>query len=95
GDFPYFGATDVVLGVRERISPSSAPEFYRPGTLNDPGNIHRYHFWSLHPNGGNWLFADGHVGFITYSAGTQVLPGGVTLMEALASRAGGEVVPGN
>ncbi|MDW8224226.1 MAG: DUF1559 domain-containing protein, partial [Gemmatales bacterium] len=48
GDFPYFGATDVVLGVRERISPSSAPEFYRPGTLNDPGNIHRYHFWSLH-----------------------------------------------
>ena len=100
GDFPYFGSTDVVLGVRERIgSPSGPVDFYRPGTLIDPQNIHRYHFWSLHAGGGMWLFADGHVQFITYSAGTTnvALPTGgtTTLLEALASRAGGEVAAPN
>jgi prepilin-type N-terminal cleavage/methylation domain-containing protein/prepilin-type processing-associated H-X9-DG protein len=92
GDSPYFGATDVVLGVRERAgSPGAAPDFYRPGTLNDPTDIHRYHFWSLHPGGGMWLFADGHVQFISYAAGTNTIPNtSITLLEALASREGGE-----
>lgn len=98
GDYPYFGATDVVLGVREIITgvPNGTRDFYRPGTIFDPNNVHRYHFWSLHPNGGMWLWADGHVSFINYSAATQtvVKPNGttVTLMEAYASRAGAEVV---
>ena len=39
-----------------------------------------------------WLFADGHVQFITYAAGTQFVSGTTTVMEALATRAGGEVV---
>jgi prepilin-type N-terminal cleavage/methylation domain-containing protein/prepilin-type processing-associated H-X9-DG protein len=96
GDSPHFGATDVVLGVRERaMTPAAAPDFYRPGNLNDPNDEHRYHFWSLHPGGGMWLFADGHVQFITYSAGTAdvgVVGGiNVSMMEALASRSGGEV----
>ena len=96
GDYPYFGATDVVLGVRERASaPSAAPDFFRPGTLNDPQDIHRNHFWSLHPGGGMWLFVDGHVQFVTYSAGTAnvavVNNINVSLLEALASRNGGEV----
>ena len=86
GKPPYFGTTDVVLGVRERVTPAGAPESYRPGDLNDTGVPQSYHFWSLHPGGGNWLFADGHVQFLTYS----VAASGV--MEALASRAGGETV---
>jgi prepilin-type processing-associated H-X9-DG protein len=95
GDFPYFGATDVVLGVRERAeSPTAAPDFFRPGNLNDPQDLHRYHFWSLHPGGAMWLMADGSVRFITYSVGTQtvgVQSGiNVSLLEAMASRDGGE-----
>jgi prepilin-type N-terminal cleavage/methylation domain-containing protein/prepilin-type processing-associated H-X9-DG protein len=93
GDMPYFGTTDVVLGVREVTNgaPNGPRDFFRPGQLNDPTNIHRYHFWSLHPNGGNFAFADGGVRYITYSAGTSNVAGGMTLMEALASRNGGEV----
>jgi prepilin-type processing-associated H-X9-DG protein len=93
GDFPYFGATDVVLGVRERTSPSAPPDFFRPGTMNDPNNIHRYHFWSLHTGGANWLFADGGVRLVTYSAGTQTHSMAGTLLEAMASRDGGKSTP--
>jgi prepilin-type processing-associated H-X9-DG protein len=49
----------------------------RPGSQCDV-----YHFWSLHPGGANWLFADGSVRFLRYDA-DSVLP-------ALATRAGGE-----
>jgi len=97
GDFPYFGATDVVLGVREVTNgaPNGPRDFFRPGDLNDPQNIHRFHFWSLHPGGGNFLFADGSARLITYSAGTQNIGNGITLLEALASRSGGEAFSAN
>ena len=42
------------------------------------------HFWSPHPGGANFAFADGSVRFLSYSADT-ILP-------ALATRAGGETV---
>ena len=42
-------------------------------------------FWSLHPGGANFAFADGSVKFLRYSA-ADILP-------ALATRAGGEAVP--
>jgi prepilin-type N-terminal cleavage/methylation domain-containing protein/prepilin-type processing-associated H-X9-DG protein len=93
----YFGEGDQVLGVRARLlNPGTAPDFYRPGTLHDPVNDHVDHYWSLHPGGGMWAFADGSVRFISYSAGTKVITRisniDVTLMEAFASRQGGEVI---
>ncbi len=55
---------------------------FRPGRLSNPCD--RYHFWSLHSGGANWLRADGGVLFITY-ANSSIMP-------ALATRAGGESV---
>ena len=43
-----------------------------------------FHFWSLHPVGGNFAFADGSVRFLAYPA-DSILP-------ALSTRAGGESV---
>jgi prepilin-type N-terminal cleavage/methylation domain-containing protein/prepilin-type processing-associated H-X9-DG protein len=77
GDWPYFGSTDNVLGVSERDpnnQPKYVPEYYRLGDLNDPTGEHRWHFWSLHPDGANWLLADGSVSFISYAVGMQILP---------------------
>lgn len=96
GDSPYFGATDVVLGVFERAgTPSATPDFFRPGAVQDPGSTHRYHFWSLHPGGANWLLADGSVRFLSYSSGgPQNITGSAytpTIIEAMATRDRGEV----
>jgi len=89
-----FGAGDCLLGVRERIpTMTTAPGLYRPGSPNNSSDYN--HYWSFHPGGGMWLMADGSVRFIAYSAGsnvvTQVSGVNVTLLEAMASRAGGEV----
>jgi prepilin-type processing-associated H-X9-DG protein len=82
------GGGDSFLGVRELrdavILPMCAPSptSFRPGRLDDMCDV--VHFWSLHPGGANFAFADGSVRFLSYSADT-ILP-------ALATRAGGEVV---
>jgi prepilin-type processing-associated H-X9-DG protein len=95
GDYPYFGATDVVLGTNEYdpngqiCSPpcptNRGPEFYRPGALQDPPDCHRWHFWSLHPAGANFLMGDGHVRNLPYSINQQIFT-------ALGTRNGGEVL---
>jgi prepilin-type N-terminal cleavage/methylation domain-containing protein len=92
GEWPWFGAPDVVLGVEE-IDANNPPqtehtphEFYRPGDLNDPNYYHRWHHWSAHTGGGNWLLGDGSVQFITYAAGKTVLP-------AMATRSGDAGIP--
>jgi prepilin-type N-terminal cleavage/methylation domain-containing protein/prepilin-type processing-associated H-X9-DG protein len=95
GDLPYFGATDVVLGVLERpLAPTAAPDFFRDGAVQDPTDLHRYHFWSLHPGGANWALADGSVTFISYEAGGPENASSPTVVEAMATRAGGETVSG-
>lgn len=53
-----------------------------PGRLDNLCD--RYHLWSLHGGGANFLFADGSGRFLAYSA--------EPLMTALASRSGGEAV---
>jgi prepilin-type N-terminal cleavage/methylation domain-containing protein/prepilin-type processing-associated H-X9-DG protein len=62
------------------------PQWFRQGDINNPcdGN----HYWSLHTGGGNWAFCDGSVRFLSYTIGTAV-------QGALATKNGGEVIPGD
>ena len=53
------------------------------GSLNNTCDL--FHFWSLHPNGTNFLLADGSVRFITFDTPQS-------LMVALSTRSGGEPV---
>ena len=84
------GTADMVLGVRENIPPGDAfipdcgglPARFAPGRIDNMCDV--FHFWSLHPGGANFLFADGSVRFLAYSADA--------IMPALATRSGGEVV---
>jgi prepilin-type processing-associated H-X9-DG protein/prepilin-type N-terminal cleavage/methylation domain-containing protein len=85
------GSADIVLGVREPnlqtimtgspCGPGNYP--FMPATgLNDPCGM--FHYWSPHPGGANFAFADGSVRFLRYEANS--------IMPALATRAGGEAV---
>ena len=100
GDSPNFGATDVVLGVHERpltVNTSNSFNFFKPGTVRDPSDVHRYHFWSLHPGGGQWALADGSVRFISYQASamqdlTNSAARRINVVESMSTRAGSEAV---
>jgi prepilin-type processing-associated H-X9-DG protein len=84
--YDSLGTGDVIQGAREV---SYATEFgcppenvgLKPGVLTE--YCDQTHFWSLHPGGANFLFADGSVRFLSYEA-NKILP-------ALSTRAGGEV----
>lgn len=73
----------AVTETRSLLTPGCPqPHKYSAGDRNNPCDAH--HFWSLHPGGGQWLFADGSVHFLRYSA--------EPIMIALSTRAGGESV---
>jgi prepilin-type N-terminal cleavage/methylation domain-containing protein/prepilin-type processing-associated H-X9-DG protein len=80
------GAGDMVLGVRERnrgsylLACPLGPSSYQRGRLDNLCDT--LHFWSLHPGGAHFAFADGAVRFLPYSADPR--------MPALATRSGGE-----
>lgn len=82
------GDADMVLAaITKRITfrhPTCdpGPYYYGPGSASNLCDT--YHFWSQHDGGANFLFVDGSVRFLDYTA-QPVLP-------ALASRAGGEKV---
>lgn len=74
------GRNDWVVVSYRGCSPSDSP--LRPGQSGSACDV--AHFWSQHPSGAHFAFADGSVRFLSYSAGV-VLP-------ALATRAGNEPV---
>lgn len=82
------GSADMLLGVEDlRITfryPTcrEGPYQFGPGSSDDVCD--NFHFWSRHIGGAQFLFVDGSVRFLSYSA-HPVLP-------ALATRAGGEAV---
>lgn len=49
----------------------SASMGFGPGNLNQDSD--RFHFWSLHPAGGHFLFCDGAVRFFKYSGSARLL----------------------
>jgi prepilin-type processing-associated H-X9-DG protein/prepilin-type N-terminal cleavage/methylation domain-containing protein len=89
---PYLGSGtgDVVLGAREYgyaayVGCPASKVGFQAGRLDDPCD--QVHFWSKHPGGGNFLFADGAVKFLAYSIDP--------LLPALTTRAGSEGIEPN
>jgi prepilin-type processing-associated H-X9-DG protein len=82
------GSADMLLGVqdyRTTFRTPTCPEgpyFFSPGSTSNVCDI--FHFWSQHIGGAHFLFVDGSVHFLRYSA--------APIMPALATRAGGEAV---
>ncbi len=65
--------------------PGSGPVYihsFKPGTLRD--ECDKYHYWSLHPGGANFLFADGSTRHVSYTMRFK--------LRLLATIAGGESV---
>jgi prepilin-type processing-associated H-X9-DG protein len=76
--YPVYGTSQtkpVILCLR------LFPENYRAADTN---MCDTHHFWSTHPGGGNWLFADGSVRFLPYRSNA--------IVAALSTRSGAEVV---
>lgn len=82
------GSADYVLGAREQtvdVLFNGCPNYNNRFRLGDMNNIcDNLHFWSHHSGGAHFLFADGSVRFLAYSA-DNVLP-------ALVTRSGNENV---
>jgi len=82
------GEGDMLLGARTKNNRTWAadcpigPYPFSAGKLDNQCDA--FHFWSPHPGGANFVFADGSVRFLAYSADP--------IMPALATRAGGEAV---
>jgi prepilin-type N-terminal cleavage/methylation domain-containing protein/prepilin-type processing-associated H-X9-DG protein len=73
---------EVGIGTGSDGQPCPDQSYFSPGDLAN--FCHVNHYWSFHSGGGNWLFCDGSVRFMDYSAGKTVIP-------AMATIAGGEV----
>jgi hypothetical protein len=81
------GSCDVTLGMAElnlwgiydHCPPG--PYKYGPGTINN--FCDKFHFWSLHSGGSNFLAGDGSDKFVSYGA--------ADVMAAMATRDRGEV----
>jgi prepilin-type processing-associated H-X9-DG protein len=82
--FTVCPVTQILAGTRNPPSDIGCPfstGALRPGQPDNPCD--RNHFWSLHPGGAHFAFADGSVRFLSYT-NSETLP-------ALATRDGGEI----
>jgi prepilin-type processing-associated H-X9-DG protein len=82
------GSADFLMAAHETNRTFRAPTCPRgpyPFRAGNPNEMcDTFHFWSLHPGGAHFAFADGSVRFLRYEA-DPILP-------ALATRAGGEAI---
>jgi prepilin-type processing-associated H-X9-DG protein len=76
----YMSNSDIAPFGINNGSPCSFPATYGPGRIDN--NCDFNHFWSSHPFGSGFVFADGSVRFLMY--------GNSGVMNALATRNGGE-----
>lgn len=80
------GSAEMLLGAKEwntsEATCGEGPYQFQPGRIDQFCDL--FHFWSLHSGGAHFLFADGSVRFLSYSASA--------IMPALSTRSGGEVV---
>lgn len=72
-----------IYGTAENGSACPSGTQYPQAPNNTRCDLH--HFWSKHTAGSDWVFADGSVRFMTYN----LTP---AMWQALATRAGGEVI---
>jgi prepilin-type N-terminal cleavage/methylation domain-containing protein/prepilin-type processing-associated H-X9-DG protein len=82
-----FSDYDNILSTQQELSfytPCAFPGLFSPGSINNLCGGDSNHFWSMHPTGANWLYADGSVRFMAYTGQAATIP--------LATRAGQEVV---
>ncbi len=79
----YLCAAGTPLGTGNQDNHLSTELGLLPGR-ND-NTLHDAHYWSWHPNGAQFVFADGSVHFLSYSIDKATV-------QALSTRAGGEVI---
>jgi prepilin-type N-terminal cleavage/methylation domain-containing protein/prepilin-type processing-associated H-X9-DG protein len=93
-----WGYSDTTVTAQRNYANSTpirgcpTPAIFKPGSLADPCSFNAP--WSFHNGGANFLFADGHVSFLSYDVATTQTPSGNSLLQALCTRSGGEVVAG-
>lgn len=88
GGWGPWGGGNVFLGVKETVplrayGCSQTPPPFQATTLSNP--CAPFHFWSFHPGGCHFAFADASVRFISYSASAP--------LQAMATRADGDIQP--
>jgi prepilin-type processing-associated H-X9-DG protein len=72
-------------------TPCPNPAVFGPGS---PQNYCSFNsVWSMHTGGANFLFVDGHVAFLTYAVTNKIAGTNQSILEALVTRNGGEVLP--